>query len=115
MREIAIACAVLYIVLSCLMTSACHSNSPSTAGASAARGKTIYQTQCIACHNSNPKKPGTLGPEVFGSSRALIESRVVHATYPPGHTPKRATHMMTPLPHLKNEIDSLHLYLNEMK
>ncbi len=76
------------------------------------RGRSVYQTQCIACHNSNPHKPGSLGPDVYGSSKELLEARILNGTYPPGYTPKRETHVMAPLPHLKNEIDAIHAYLN---
>ena len=79
---------------------------------SAGRGKTIYQTQCIACHNSDPRKPGSIGPEVYGASLELLEARILRAEYPSGYTPKRATKSMVPLPHLKNDLPSIHLYLN---
>ncbi len=77
-----------------------------------ARGKVIYQTQCIACHNTDSHKPGALGPEVYGSSLELLEARIMRAEYPAGYSPKRATHTMVALPHLKNEIAGLHAYLN---
>ena len=77
-----------------------------------AKGKSVYLSTCIACHHSNPQKPGALGPEVWGSSRELLEARILTGTYPPGYKPKRPTHAMQPLPHLKSEIDSLHAYLN---
>ena len=111
------------LVVACsLIFFACHPSSPgssptrsaipSPAPASVARGKTTYISQCIACHNPDPRKPGALGPEIFGASKALLEARVLHATYPPNYSPKRTTRMMAPLPHLKDEIDSLYLYLN---
>jgi mono/diheme cytochrome c family protein len=99
-----------------LTTPTTASSAPSaavkTSGPTAERGKTIYQTQCTACHNSDPRKPGALGPEVFGSSKELLEARILKADYPPGYQPKRNTHTMAPLPHLKKEIDSIHAYLN---
>jgi mono/diheme cytochrome c family protein len=76
------------------------------------RGRTVYQTNCTACHNSNPKQPGALGPEIWGSSRALVEARVMKAAYPDGYTPKRASHTMQPLPQLQADLDALHAYLN---
>ena len=76
------------------------------------RGKAVYQTNCTACHNGDPKKPGAVGPELAGSSRELIEARVLRAEYPPGYKPKRQTHLMVPLPQLKPEIDALAEYLN---
>jgi mono/diheme cytochrome c family protein len=78
----------------------------------AKRGKVIYSTQCTACHNSNPRLPGSLGPEVFGSSKELVEARVLRAEYPSGYKPKRETRTMGPLPHLKSELDAIHAYLN---
>ncbi|MGE0615279.1 MAG: cytochrome c [Bacteriovoracia bacterium] len=76
------------------------------------RGKAIYQTSCIACHNPDPRKGGTLGPEIAGSSEALIEARVMRAEYPQGYTPKRTTKSMVAMPQLKGEIQALTAYLN---
>lgn len=77
-----------------------------------ARGKVTYNSSCTACHNPDPKKPGSMGPEVYGSTRELIEARVLRAEYPQGYKPKRTTKSMVPLPHLKNDIDALAAYLN---
>jgi len=77
------------------------------------RGRAVYQANCIACHNSDPHKPGALGPDVFGSSKELLEARILHGEYPAGYKPKRTTQIMQPLPQVKNEIDSLHAYLNQ--
>ncbi len=76
------------------------------------RGRAVYQANCIACHNSDPKKPGAVGPDVFGSSRALLEARVLSAKYPEGYRPKRTTAMMVALPALRNDLDALFAYLN---
>ena len=76
------------------------------------RGRSIYQTQCIACHNSDPRRTGAIGPEVFGANKELLEARIIRGDYPSGYQPKRNTRSMVPLPHLKNEIDAIHAYLN---
>ena len=76
------------------------------------RGKQVYQTHCIACHNSNPRQAGSLGPDVWGSSKELLTARILEAKYPPGYAPKKAGAGMPPLPHLKPEIDAIHAYLN---
>lgn len=76
------------------------------------RGKMVYLTNCTACHNSDPKNPGALGPEVFGSSEELIRDRVMTESYPPNYKPKRATNVMRKLPHLQNDIAALHAFLN---
>lgn len=79
----------------------------------ALRGRVVYQTQCSACHHSNPKKTGAIGPEVFGSSRELLESKLLRGEYPIRYKAKRNTHAMPVLPHLKNEIVSIHAFLND--
>lgn len=78
----------------------------------AARGRMIYQTNCTSCHNSDPKKTGSIGPEVYGSSAELIEARILRAEYPIGYKPKRTTKVMSPLVHLKNDIPALTAFLN---
>jgi mono/diheme cytochrome c family protein len=83
-----------------------------SAEATLRRGRSIYQTQCTSCHGSDPKRAGALGPDVFGSSRELLERRILHGDYPAGHKPKSPSKVMVALPHLKNEIDALTAYLN---
>ncbi len=80
-------------------------------GSPAARGKQVYLAQCIACHNSDPSKDGPLGPAIKGSSRELIEARVLRAAYPPGYKPKRGSSIMKPMPQLAPAIDDLAAFL----
>jgi len=79
----------------------------------AEQGQRIYVANCTACHNPNPVLDGTLGPAVAGSSRALIEARLLRAEYPPGYTPKRPTQQMVVMPYLEPYIDVLAAYLAE--
>ena len=77
----------------------------------AARGRTVYQTVCISCHNADPKKPGTLGPDVWGAPLELLNARIMSAGYPPGYKPKRATHVMQAFPQMKEDIPAIYTYL----
>lgn len=77
----------------------------------AERGRQVYLAQCIACHNTDPTQPGSLGPPIKGSSRDLLEAKVVKGTYPPGYTPKRPTKVMVPIPAVAPEIAALAEYL----
>jgi mono/diheme cytochrome c family protein len=77
----------------------------------AERGRQVYLGQCIACHASDPSQRGPLGPPVKGSSRELLEARVVRGTYPPGYTPKQDTKIMQPMPQMAGSIDDLAAYL----
>jgi mono/diheme cytochrome c family protein len=76
-------------------------------------GRKAYVKHCIACHHADPKIDGALGPAVFGSSRELLERRIVHGDYPQGYTPKRPTRSMVAMPHVKSDIEALHAYLNK--
>ncbi|EKD41693.1 MAG: hypothetical protein ACD_73C00575G0002 [uncultured bacterium] len=78
-----------------------------------ARGESIYRTNCIACHNPDPKKDGAIGPAIYGSSQELLEARVIKASYLDEYQPKRTTHIMPAMPHLAGGIEALHAFLNQ--
>jgi mono/diheme cytochrome c family protein len=77
----------------------------------AERGRQVYLSQCIACHNPDPAQPGALGPAVKGAAEPLLEAKVLQGTYPPGYTPKRPTRVMPPQPGMAAEIGALTEYL----
>ncbi len=76
-----------------------------------ARGRAVFVANCVACHNNDPSKDGPIGPAIKGSSKELIEARVLRAGYPPGYKPKRPTKVMPQFPFLKDEIPYLAVYL----
>jgi mono/diheme cytochrome c family protein len=75
------------------------------------RGRAIYLTTCAACHNNDPSKDGAIGPAIKGSSKELVEARVLRAAYPPGYTPKRRTTMMPAQPDLQSAIPDIVAFL----
>lgn len=77
----------------------------------ASRGKQVYLTECIACHNPDPARDGVLGPAIKGASQELLEARVLRAAYPPGYTPKRSTALMPAHPKLAPKIPDLAAFL----
>jgi mono/diheme cytochrome c family protein len=79
----------------------------------AQRGRAVYTGVCIACHGADPSLDGALGPAISGSSRELVEARVVRGTYPPGYTPKRPSSAMPAFPHLADDVDALTAWLDE--
>jgi mono/diheme cytochrome c family protein len=81
----------------------------------AERGGRAYVANCTACHHVNPALAGTLGPATAGSSRDLVEARVLRAEYPPGYQPKEDTALMQPLPFLADDIDALTAFLDEKR
>ena len=90
----------------------CHNSSQPAAADPLKKGRVLYITNCAVCHNADPNLPGTLGPPIAGSSRELVEARVLHAAYPPGYKPKRTSHVMQPLPWLAPNIDALTAFLD---
>ena len=80
-------------------------------GGPAGRVRHVYLAQCTACHNSDPSKDGPLGPAIKGSSRELLEARVLRGAYPSGYKPKRGTAIMQPMPQLAPNIPDLTAFL----
>jgi len=78
---------------------------------SAERGRQVYLAQCVTCHGPDPAQPGSIGPAIKGSSKTLLEAKVVNGTYPAGYAPKRPTGVMLPLPALAGDIPPLADYL----
>ena len=75
------------------------------------RGRQVYLGQCTQCHAVDPSQSGPVGPPVKGSSRELLEARILEGRYPPGYKPKRPTSVMPPQPALAPEIPPLAAYL----
>ncbi|MBI3989217.1 MAG: cytochrome c [candidate division NC10 bacterium] len=92
---------------------ACGENSKTPVGGNGdpSRGRQVYLAQCTACHNSDPAKDGPLGPAIKGSSRELLEARLLRGAYPSGYTPKRNTSVMKPMPPLEASIPDLAAFL----
>ncbi len=81
----------------------------------AERGKIVYISNCIACHNQDPRLQGSIGPDVANSSLELITKRLLERSYPANYKPKRETQVMPDFPQLKNDIPAIHAYLNSFK
>ena len=71
------------------------------------KGRQVYLGQCVACHNRDPGKDGPVGPAIKGSSRELVEARVLRAEYPAGYKPKRESRVMPPRPDLAPSVSDL--------
>ena len=96
------------------MASGCSKDTDSGEGAKSSewqRGRATYVANCVACHNSDPSKEGPIGPAIQGSSKELLEARVLSTSYPEGYKPKRPTKVMPQFPFLKEEIPYLSAYL----
>jgi mono/diheme cytochrome c family protein len=99
----------LMLTATALIVSGCGERTE--VGALAERGRQIYLTQCATCHGADPAQAGPLGPPVKGSSRDLLEAKILRGAYPPGYQPKRPTAVMPPQPGLAADIAALAEYL----
>ena len=93
-----------------LATTAC-SETPGPEGAARERGRQVYLSQCSACHATDPSQHGPVAPPIKGSSRELLEAKVLRGTYPEGYRPKRPTAVMPPQTHVAGDIPALAEYL----
>ena len=87
-------------------------NETLTLGSDHEKGKIVYYANCISCHNYNPKKPGSIGPQIYRSSKELLSKKINFGIYPKNYKPKRSTKIMPLQPRLDKEIVNLHAFLN---
>lgn len=80
----------------------------------AQKGKGVFMSNCIACHNMDPRLDGSIGPAIAGSSMELLTHRILTRDYPAGYMPKRKSEQMPDFPQLKEEIPAIHAYLNSL-
>ena len=76
------------------------------------KGRIVYFANCVSCHNNNPKKSGSIGPEVYGVSIDVLTQKIVSGKYPENYRPKRTSKIMPSMPHLNKEISNLHAFIN---
>jgi mono/diheme cytochrome c family protein len=104
----------LFLIALCAFAlAACSKDdaSKSEKKADVARGRAVYLANCVACHNNDPSRDGPIGPAIKGSSKELLQARVLSTNYPLGYKPKRPTKVMPQFPFLKDEIPYLATYL----
>ena len=76
------------------------------------KGRMIYFANCVSCHNNNPKKPGSIGPVVYGVPIDVLTQKIVSGKYPENYRHKRTSKIMPLMPHLNREISNLNTFIN---
>jgi mono/diheme cytochrome c family protein len=99
------------LALVAIVLGAAACGEPAPTNPLAQRGRQVYLAQCIACHSPDRAQAGPLGPPVKGSSRELLEAKILKGTYPPGYRPKRPTAVMPVQPAVAAEIAALAEFL----
>jgi mono/diheme cytochrome c family protein len=102
-------------LLSTLFISTAHSNDQATLD----RGKRVYLSNCIQCHNKDPNIKGSIGPEMVDAPMEVMTSKVMTGKYPDplpaGFVPKRKTSAMRKLPQLQKDIPAIYAWVQSMK
>jgi len=80
--------------------------------ANANTGRALYTSRCTSCHNTNPTKPGSIGPDLADSSLELITLKTQRREYPKGYKPKRKTRVMPRIPLSEKQLRELFTYIN---
>ena len=76
------------------------------------KGRMVYFANCVSCHNNNPKKPGSIGPVVYGVPIDVLTQKIISGKYPENYRPKRTSKIMALMPHLNSEISNLYAFIN---
>lgn len=77
----------------------------------ASEGSRIFLSKCATCHNQNPTKKGSIGPDIADSSLELVTLKTQKREYPKGYKPKRKTKLMPRIPLSEAQLKSVHEYL----
>lgn len=79
-------------------------------------GKRLYIQRCTGCHNTNPSKAGSIGPDLYTTPREVFLSKVPKGTYPPGYKPKRTSKAMPKFKFLlTSQIDLIYNYIQSTR
>lgn len=83
------------------------------------KGRRLYLSTCLQCHNRNPNLKGSLGPELVDAPLEVMVSKITTGKYPEklpaGFIPKRKTTMMRKLLVAEKDIPSIHAWIQSLK
>ena len=108
-------CFLKILVISLIFTSCKNEDTKNSVSDSYEKGKTIYESTCISCHNIDPQIDGVLAPRITDINYNLIESMIMTGKLPVGVAQKWPGAKMAPLPYLEKHIPDLYEYLKTFK
>lgn len=83
--------------------------------ADASFGRKVYRSRCISCHHTDPRKKGSVGPELHGSSLELVTLKTQQRKYPEGYKPKRKTRIMPIIKLTESELNGIYKFVNSLQ
>jgi mono/diheme cytochrome c family protein len=82
------------------------------------KGRRLYLSNCISCHNRDPNISGSIGPEVIDAPLEVMKHKIMTGTYPAvlpkGFRPKRKTKLMRKIPKLEKEIPLIYDWIQSV-
>lgn len=78
-------------------------------------GKSIYVSNCINCHGSNPNYAGAIGPDLVSTPKEVYFTKVNHGEYPANYKPKRSSAAMPMFDYSEIELDAVFEYIQSFK
>jgi mono/diheme cytochrome c family protein len=83
------------------------------------KGKKVYLSTCVKCHNKDPNVKGPIGPELVDAPLEIMVYKVANGRYPKelpaGFVPKRKTNQMIKQPKYVDDVPSIHAYIQSLK
>lgn len=83
------------------------------------KGKRLYISNCLRCHNKDPNVKGSIGPEIVDAPYEVMYSKVMTGKYPDplpkGFVPKRKSRAMAAIPKLKADVPAIWHYIQSIK
>lgn len=83
------------------------------------KGKRLYLSNCIQCHNRDPNLKGSIGPEMVDAPLSVMTSKIMTGAYPAvlpvGFVPKRKSRAMRKIPKLEKDIPTIFAYVQSLK
>lgn len=110
----------LSILMGAFLSSLLFSNSVFSADqALVEKGKRLYLSHCIQCHNRDPNLKGSLGPEVIDAPLSVMTSKIMTGAYPAvlplGFVAKRKSKAMKKIPKLQKDIPAIYAFIQSVK
>ena len=104
------------ILIGALMGSLFFSNSLLSADqATIDKGRRLYLSNCIQCHNKDPNLKGSIGPEMVDAPLSVMTSMIMTGAYPTGFIPKRKSKGMRKIPRLQKDIPAIYEFVQSVK
>ena len=108
------------ILIGALMGSLFFSNSRLSADqATIDKGRRLYLSNCIQCHNKDPNLKGSIGPEMVDAPLSVMTSMIMTGAYPTvlptGFIPKRKSKGMRKIPRLQKDIPAIYEFVQSVK